>query len=83
LRGRGIRAVIVAGVAGTGCVESTVRDALELDFYVVVPRDAVGDNTPELDQATDQALARLLDGDELATAGRVRAVWAGSATSTD
>lgn len=82
LRLRGIGCVVCAGVAGTGCVESTVRDALELDFYVVVARDAVGDNTPELSGATDQALSLLLDRDELVTADRVCGIWAGTGDRT-
>jgi ureidoacrylate peracid hydrolase len=43
LRTNGIETIVVAGVATSGCVESTVRDAFMLDYYVVVARDACGD----------------------------------------
>ena len=41
LRARGIETVVVLGVVTEGCVESTVRTASYLDYYVVVVRDAV------------------------------------------
>lgn len=75
LRDRGIRTVVCVGVAGCGCVESTIRDALELDFYVVVPRDAVGDNLPELTAATDGALSRLLDPSEIVSTDELCRRW--------
>ncbi len=40
LRSRGIRTVIVAGVASNICVESTARDAFMKDYYVVFMDDA-------------------------------------------
>jgi ureidoacrylate peracid hydrolase len=43
LRSTGVETVVVAGVATSGCVESTVRDAFMLDYYVVVAGDACGD----------------------------------------
>jgi nicotinamidase-related amidase len=73
---RGVRSVVCAGVAGCGCVESTVRDALEHDYYVVVPRDAVGDNTAELAAATDDALGRLLDPSDVVSTGELCRLWA-------
>lgn len=42
LRARGIRTLIFAGVTTNCCVESSVRDASMLDFYVVVAADGVG-----------------------------------------
>ena len=52
--------LIVSGVAATGCVESTVRDAIERDFFVVVPKDCIGDGTPELVQAACTTFERML-----------------------
>lgn len=43
LRNNSIRTVVVTGVATSGCVESTVRDAFFHDYTVVVPRDAVAE----------------------------------------
>lgn len=42
LRSNGIRALAVTGTATQACVESTVRDAKMMDYYVTVPRDGVG-----------------------------------------
>jgi ureidoacrylate peracid hydrolase len=75
LRRRGIRSVVCVGVAGCGCVESTIRDALELDFHVVVARDAVGDNMAALTEATDRALALLLDPTDVVTTDEVCRIW--------
>jgi len=47
LRSNGIRTVIVTGVATSGCVESTVRDAFFLDYRVVVPYDGVAEGKQE------------------------------------
>jgi nicotinamidase-related amidase len=52
--------LIVSGVAATGCVESTVRDAIEHDFFVVVPADCIGDGTPGLVQAACATFERIL-----------------------
>jgi len=41
LRAKAIRTMIVCGVATNICVETTVRHAFCLDYYVVVPTDAV------------------------------------------
>lgn len=41
LRSKGIRSLIVCGVATNVCVESTIRHAYFLDYYCVVPKDCV------------------------------------------
>ncbi len=41
LRSNGIESVIVTGCTTEGCVESTARDALFNDYYVVVPEDCL------------------------------------------
>ena len=48
LRADGIQSLIITGTATQGCVESTVRDALAHDYYVVVPEDCVSSTNPEL-----------------------------------
>lgn len=42
LRSNGIVTIVVAGCTTEGCVESTARDALFNDYYVVVAEDCVG-----------------------------------------
>lgn len=64
LRVRGVNTLIVSGVAATGCVESTVRDAIEHDFFVTVARETVGDGIPQLvDRACETFEQLLLPGD--------------------
>lgn len=46
LRSHGIRTLVCCGVATSGCVESTVRDALCADYYVVTASDACADYDP-------------------------------------
>jgi len=41
LRSNGIETVVVAGCTTEGCVESTARDALFNDYYVVIVEDCV------------------------------------------
>lgn len=52
LRMKGINTLLVCGVATTHCVESTVRDAYQRDFDVIVARDAVAALTLEDHEAS-------------------------------
>ncbi|HEV8353674.1 MAG TPA: isochorismatase family cysteine hydrolase [bacterium] len=52
LRSLDVRGVIVTGAHTNVCVESTVRDAFMLDYFVIVPRDGVASIDVELHQAT-------------------------------
>lgn len=54
LRAREIRTCIIAGVSTNVCVESTLRDAFEHGYYVVVPSDATASWSKELGEATLQ-----------------------------
>ena len=47
----GTETLVLCGVAGNICVQMTAHDALLRDYRVVVPRDAVASNTPELNEA--------------------------------
>ena len=42
LRSNGIKTVVIGGCTTEGCVESTARDAMFNDYYVVIAEDAVG-----------------------------------------
>ncbi len=73
LRKMHVETLVVSGVAAHVCVESTVRDAIEHDFFVVVPADCIGDATPELVQrACDSFERMLLPGDLTDTAQLAR-----------
>jgi len=78
LRSRDIRSLVVTGVAGTGCVESTVRDAIERDYFTVVPADCVANNNAELTAACEPAFRALLAPEDWTTSDQVVAVWSGS-----
>jgi nicotinamidase-related amidase len=52
LRSAGVRSIVVAGVSTNACVESTLRAAFELDYYVAVPPDAVASWDQTLHAAT-------------------------------
>jgi nicotinamidase-related amidase len=56
LRQMEVDRLIVGGVVTSGCVESAVRDACDLDFGVILVDEACADRTPELHA---QALKRL------------------------
>ena len=47
----GAETLVLCGVAGNICVQMTAHDALLRNYQVVVPRDAVASNTPELNEA--------------------------------
>ena len=47
----GANTLVLCGVAGNICVQVTAHDALLRNYRVVVPRDAVASNTPELNEA--------------------------------
>ena len=52
LRARDVRTCIVTGVSTNVCVESTLRAAFELGYYVVVPRNGTASWSRELGEAT-------------------------------
>ena len=55
LRSNGIRSLVVGGCTTEGCVESTARDAMFNDYYVVIAEDCVASD----DRAQHEA-SRLL-----------------------
>jgi nicotinamidase-related amidase len=48
LRGLGVRSLVLAGIATSGVVLSTVRQAADLDFDLTVLADACADGDPEV-----------------------------------
>ncbi len=61
LRSSGIESVIVCGVATNACVESTIRDAFNTDFYVVEVEDAVGAYERRLHEASITVMRTRVD----------------------
>lgn len=52
LRVRGVKSLVVTGVATNICIDSTFRDGFHNGFYVVIPKDCVGAANKELHEAT-------------------------------
>ena len=73
LRTAGVRTVVLAGVQTNICIESTLRDASSLGFYVTVARDCVASHTPALHEATLQN-AQFVFGDVLSRQ-EIAALW--------
>ena len=52
LRRNCIKTTVITGVSTNICVESTLREAFNLGYYVVIPRDCVAGNNAVLHDAT-------------------------------
>jgi nicotinamidase-related amidase len=62
LRARGIRTLALAGIATSGVVLSTLRQAADLDFGLVVLADACADGDPEVHRVlTEKVFPRQAD----------------------
>jgi nicotinamidase-related amidase len=48
LQGRGIDTLVLAGISTSGCVHSTVLDAYDRDYRVIVLSDACADRDAEV-----------------------------------
>jgi nicotinamidase-related amidase len=73
LRSNGIKTVVVGGCTTEGCVESTARDALFSDHYVVIADDCVGSDDKQQHDASMLLMRHRFD---LAKADEISAVWA-------
>ena len=77
LRRRGIKSLLMTGVATNVCVESTLREAFFHGYYIVMPPDCVGSANAELHEASiktvDQIFGYVPESDE------VLGIWAGNA----
>jgi len=60
LRRNGIKTTVITGVSTNICVESTLREAFNLGYYVVIPRDCVASNNEALHEATLQNVEFLI-----------------------
>jgi nicotinamidase-related amidase len=74
LRSNGIKSLVVTGCTTEGCVESTARDALFNDYYVVVVENCVASDDPAQHEASLLLMRHRFD---IATAEEVLGVWNG------
>jgi nicotinamidase-related amidase len=78
LRSNGIDTIVIAGCTTEGCVESTARDAMFMDYYVVVVEDCVESDTREQHEASLTLMRVRFD---VIQSSEVIAAWSG--TSAD
>lgn len=79
LRFRGIRTLVMTGVATNVCVESTLRDGYFNGYYIVMPEDCIDSAARDLHEGTIKNV-RMHYGEVPATGAEVAAVWSGAAS---
>jgi nicotinamidase-related amidase len=78
LRSNGIETVVMTGCTTEGCVESTARDAMFNDYYVVIAEDCVASDDQRQHEASLLLMRHRFD---MAHAAQIASVWADSAKS--
>ena len=72
LRSNGIQSVVMTGLTTEGCVESTARDALFNDYYVVIAEDCVASDDREQHDASLLLMRHRFD---IASADEILRIW--------
>jgi nicotinamidase-related amidase len=72
LRSNGIKTVVFGGCTTEGCVESTARDAMFNDYYVVIAADCVASDDPVQHEASMLLMRHRFD---IATGADIQAIW--------
>ena len=72
LRSNGIKSVVMTGCTTEGCVESTARDALFNDYYVVIAEDCVASDDRQQHEASLLLMRHRFD---IATADEILGIW--------
>jgi nicotinamidase-related amidase len=75
LRSNGIKSVVIGGCTTEGCVESTARDAMFNDLYVVIAVDCVASDDRAQHEASLLLMRHRFD---MATSSEISSVWTGS-----
>ena len=78
LRSNGIQSVVVAGCTTEGCVESTARDAMFNDYYVVIAEDCVASDDRAQHDASMLLMRHRFD---IATSEQILGEWARAGTT--
>jgi nicotinamidase-related amidase len=76
LRSNGIETIVICGCTTEGCVESTARDGMFMDYYVVVVPDCVESDTREQHEASLTLMSARFD---IISSPEVLQVWDGAA----
>src|SRR5215469_3299976 len=72
LRSNGIKTVVVGGCTTEGCVESTARDAMFNDFYVVIAEDCVASDDRAQHDASMLLMRHRFD---IAPGEEIKRIW--------
>jgi nicotinamidase-related amidase len=72
LRSNGIKTVVVGGCTTEGCVESTARDAMFNDFYVVIAEDCVASDDRAQHEASMLLMRHRFD---IAPGDEIKRIW--------
>jgi nicotinamidase-related amidase len=79
LRSNGIKTVVFGGCTTEGCVESTARDAMFNDYYVVIAEDCVASDDKSQHEASLLLMRHRFD---IASAADIESVWQSHLNST-
>ena len=74
LRRRGIRSLVMTGVATNVCVDSTLREGFFHGYYIVMPPDCVGSANLPLHQATIKSVEFIFG--YIPESAEVMGIWA-------
>jgi nicotinamidase-related amidase len=80
LRSNRVRSVVMCGDVTHGCLESSARDALLHDYYVVVCEDGVAGHVPELHEASMTVMRTKFD---VLSSAQIIALWAAARRTDD
>jgi nicotinamidase-related amidase len=79
LRSNGIKTVVFGGCTTEGCVESTARDAMFNDYYVVIAEDCVASDDKSQHEASLLLMRHRFD---IASGDDIESVWQSHLNST-
>ena len=79
LRSNGIKSIVVTGATTEGCVESTARDGLFNDYYVIVPEDCVASDDAAQHDASLLLMRHRFD---VVPSGEILGRWAAAVAGT-
>jgi nicotinamidase-related amidase len=78
LRSNAIKSIVVTGATTEGCVESTARDGLFNDYYVIVPEDCVASDDPAQHDASLLLMRHRFD---VVPSSEILEMWSGAASA--
>lgn len=73
LRSMGVQTLVVTGVTTHVCVDCTVRDGFQRDYFIVVPADCTATFNPQLQEATLANMERYYG--DVTASDEIAQVW--------